>query len=312
MKKSQEEKLISRITKALYTTILKSATQVPEDIMQELIKLKNKEENEMHNQIAATQLKLMIENINFGKENTIPICQDTGLVNVFIQLGEQFPIISNFKNIISKVLSQLTNESKLRPNTVDPITQGNHKDNLGENMPPIYLDLIPNNSDLIITTLNKGGGSENISALFMMSAATGYETFVEKIIKTVDEAKGKPCPPIIIGIGLGGDAVKSMYLAKKAILRPLFSRNKRKEVSNLEEEILRKANELNIGVMGLGGHSNCLDVRMEWAMRHPASYPVGLVVQCYSHRSFSCKITSDGEVSYGKLDGEHQFTEGEN
>ncbi len=174
-------------------------------------------------------------------------------------------------------------------------------------MPPIYLEIIPDRDDLIITYLAKGGGAENISRLFMLSASSGWKEIIPSIERTLKEAGGNPCPPVILGIGIGGDAVKAMFLAKKALLRPLGSRNHRPEISALEEDLLDHVNQLNIGIMGLGGNSNCLDVRIEWAMRHPASFPVGLIVQCYCHRSHSMQITYNGSIKYGTLDDNFQF-----
>ncbi len=298
--------LLKIIENALNELILKSSITVNEEILEKLEDLRKEEEN---NSIISSQLQLMIENIHYAKKKKIPVCQDTGHINFFIQLGNEFPIISNFKDIISNSLKKLTKESIIRPNTVDPITQINEGNNLGLNSPPIYLDISKDSSDLIITTMNKGGGSENMSALFMLSPANGPEQLSEKIIERMKYAGGKPCTPTILGIGIGGDASKSMYLAKKALLRPQGSRNKRKDVSKLENSILKKINQLNIGIMGLGGHSNCLDVRIELAMRHPATYPVGLIVECYCHRTESVKISSKGTVKFGKLDDNFKFIE---
>jgi fumarate hydratase subunit alpha len=297
--------LLKIIEKSLYSLISYSAQTVTKRTITELEKML---QNEKDNDIAHSQLDLMLENISYGNKHKIPVCQDTGLVNFFIQLGENFPIISNFKETIKKVLAQLTKESKLRANTVDPIKFQNPGDNSGLNTPPIYLDLIPNSEDLVFTILNKGGGCENISALYMLNPATGFEDLIPLIIKEIKNAGGKPCPPIIVGIGIGGDSVKSIYLAKKALLRPVGTRNRRDEVSVLEINLLNQINALDIGVMGLGGFSNCIDVHIEWAMRHPASYPVGLVVECYSHRTVSGRISKEGEFYMGFLDRDYKFT----
>ncbi len=300
--------LLKIIENSLYSLISYSAQTVTKRTINEIEKML---ENEKKNEIAHSQLELMLENILYGKKNQIPVCQDTGLINIFIQLGENFPIISDFKKTIIKILAQLTNDSKLRANTVDPIKFHNPGDNSGLNTPPIYLELIPNRDDLIITILNKGGGCENISALYMLNPATGFEDFIPLILNEIKNAGGKPCPPIIVGIGIGGDSVKSMYLAKKALLRPIGTRNRREEVSALEKNLLNQINALDIGVMGLGGHSNCIDVHIEWAMRHPASYPVGLVVECYSHRTISGRISKEGGFFMGYLDLNYNFVKNE-
>jgi len=300
--------LLKIIENSLYSLISYSAQTVTKRTINEL---ENMLKNEKNNEIARFQLELMLDNITYGKKNQIPVCQDTGLVNIFIQLGENFPIISDFKESIRKILAQLTYDSKLRANTVDPIKFQNPGDNSGLSTPPIYLELISNRDDLVFSILNKGGGCENISALYMLNPATGFEDFIPLILNEIKTAGGKPCPPIIVGIGIGGDSVKSMYLAKKALLRPIGTRNRRDELSVLENDLLNQINALDIGVMGLGGHSNCIDVHIEWAMRHPASYPVGLVVECYSHRTISGRISKDGEFIMGYLDLDYHFVKKE-
>jgi len=299
-------KLSEKISEGIYALILKSVTRVPIDVQQSLTELKLIEHD---NPITSAQLDLMLQNLAYGKEKCLPLCQDTGTQNFFIQLGEKFPIISDFKKVILNALSKLTDQGIIRQNTVDPFTQKNQLHNGGEMMPPIYLEIIPNRDDLIITVLSKGGGAENISKLFMLSASTGLSDLVPLIDKTLKDAGGNPCPPVILGIGIGGDAVKAMYLAKKALLRPMGSINSRAEVAQLEEEILDRVNKLPIGIMGMGGTSNCLDVRIEWAMRHPASFPVGLIVQCYCHRTISLRVDNFGNHSYGKLTSNFDFEE---
>ena len=288
----------------IYELLSKSSTSIPKDTQKKLNEFLMFEKE---NPIASAQLELMINNISYGHDNQIPLCQDTGTINFFVQMGTNFPYIHDLKPIFSKVLQALTSQYMLRPNAVDPISQQNSQNNTGENFPPIYLDLIEYSDDLVITVVNKGGGSENISTLFMLSAATGLDDFSEKILSHIQNAGGKPCPPIIVGLGIGGDSVKSMILAKKALLRPLGSHNHREEIAAIEKDLLKRINDLDIGVMGLGGHSNCLDVRIEWAMRHPASFPVGMVIQCYSHRTESCCIHADGSVEYGRLNDKFQF-----
>jgi fumarate hydratase subunit alpha len=280
------------IERELLKTIKKTITQAPKEIIDSLKSSLDRENSD----VPIAQLEMMLENFAYGAENEIPICQDTGVLNFFIELGANFPIISNFKNIINKCVRNATNSIPLRGNSVDPITNENPENNLGINVPPIYLEIIENDEHLKITVLAKGGGAENISKLFMLNPSEGLQTFQNKIIESIEEAGGMPCPPIILGIGIGGDATICMKLAKKALLRPLNDRHKREDVAKMELEILEKINSLQIGPMGLGGKTTALDVHIEIAMRHPASFPVGLIVQCYSHRYCYFKINKKGEV----------------
>ena len=298
--------LLGTIEQALYQLVISSSTSVTPDV---LLALQNCVQKNDPLSVSTSQLDLMISNIHYGQAHQIPICQDTGHINFFLQLGERFPIQSDFKAQILKILAQLTLESKIRPNTVDPISNENPNSNGGMNTPPLYLEITPDSSDLIITILNKGGGSENMCRLFMLPTAQGRDLIIPTIKNAILEAGGKPCPPIILGIGLGGDSVKAMYLAKKALLRPLGSHHPRKEIAELEAQILKELNALDVGVMGLGGPCTCLAVHMEYSMRHPATYPLGLVVECYSHRTRTCKINHHGEVFFGKLDPQYQFIE---
>ena len=284
--------LKSKIENVLFDTIKKAITKAPDEIIEKLRRTLSYEDSMM----TKSQLNLMLDNFEYANEKKIPMCQDTGVLNFYIELGSNFPIISNYRDIIENTVKKATEQIPLRGNSVDPITNKNPENNLGINYPPIYLNIINNEDTLKITVFPKGGGAENISKLFMLKPSTGLNVFQNKIIKIIKKAGGMPCPPIIIGIGIGGDANLSMSLAKKALLRPLNSRNIRDDVAQIELELLEKINELDIGTMGLGGKVTCLDVHIEVAMRHPASYPVGLIVQCYSHRYASFKMNKKGEI----------------
>ena len=284
--------MIEKIENALIEAIKRATTRAPDGLVDLLKWVKSEETSE----VAKEQLNLMLENFEYGSEKEIPICQDTGILNFFIELGNKFTIISNFKEIIENAVIKATEIVPLRGNSVDPITNENPENNLGINTPPIYINIIDGSENLKITVLPKGGGAENISRLFMLNPSDGFERFQERILDVIEEAGGMPCPPVILGIGLGGDATSCMKLAKQALLRPLNQKNPRKDVAKLELELKNKINNLGIGVMGLGGKITCLAVHIELAMRHPASYPVGLIVQCYSHRLASFEVTNEGEV----------------
>lgn len=288
------EILGKKITNLLRKAIKQAVTTIPEDIFNFFKKLYKEEDNE----ISQTQLRLILENFQYGKKAAIPLCQDTGILNFYIKLGNKFPIISSFRNIIDKVVQEATTDIPLRSNSVDPITNKNTETNIGLNSPPISIEIIDSSSDLEIFILPKGGGAENISKLFMLDPIDGLERLPLIIKELVQEAGGKPCPPIILGIGLGGDASNSMILAKKALLRPIGVRHERQDVAELELKIKNSLNELNIGIMGLGGKVTCIDVHIEVSMRHPASFPVGVIVQCYCHRIASFKTNKEGELIY--------------
>ncbi len=292
MGKKKRITLRVKISDTLIQTIERAVTEPRTEIINSLQKNMKHEESE----IAKSQLRLMLDNIEYGKAHKIPICQDTGVLNFFIELGSEFPLISSFKDIIDSAVSKATRLIPLRHNSFDPLTHENPESNVGLKVPPIYLTIKDGDDTLKITCMPKGGGAENISKLFMLNPANGLEQFQHKVIKTIKAAGGMPCPPIILGIGLGGDASFCMKLAKEALLRPLYVRHSREDIAKLELELLDEVNRLDIGPMGLGGNTTCLDVHIEVAMRHPASFPVGLIVQCYSHRWASFTINKDGEI----------------
>lgn len=284
--------LEKKIEQVLIGTIRRATTRAPLELKETLRKAVKEEESGL----AIEQLNLMLENFEYGEKKEIPTCQDTGVLNFFITLGNKFPLISNFRGIINNAVDAATELIPLRGNSVDPITNENLENNLGVNVPPIYLSISENSSNLKITVLPKGGGAENISKLFMLNPSSGLEVFQGEIIKTIKEAGGMPCPPIILGIGIGGDATTCLKLAKEALLRPLNLRHSRKDLAKIEIELMEKINNLDIGVMGLGGKTTCLDVHVEVAMRHPASFPVGLIVQCYAHRWASFEMNEKGDI----------------
>ncbi|MHA1338926.1 MAG: fumarate hydratase [Promethearchaeota archaeon] len=286
--------LISRI---IYKLLEINAISTPSNIVQ-ILKERMEIEKENGNYIAFKQIKLILDNLDYGLKNKLPICQDTGMINFIFRFSPSFVFPENLKQNILESVKEATEKIPLRPNAVDPFNGRNSNTNTGANTPPIYYELSDEVEYLEIIAINKGGGAENMSKLFMLSPAVEISEIKSKIINLVREAGGKPCPPIILGIGIGGDASNCMYLAKKALVRPLFSRNSRIEVKKLEDEILEEINNLGIGVMGLGGLTTCLDVRIEWAMRHPASFPVGVIVQCYSHRVSKAVVNSRLEVEY--------------
>ncbi|MBY9006369.1 MAG: fumarate hydratase [Candidatus Lokiarchaeota archaeon] len=285
--------LSSKIEDALLKIIKKATTEAPNEVIDLINKTLSIEDSEL----TKSQLELILENFSYAAKNKIPICQDTGVLNFFIELGSNFPLISDYKEIIKGVVRRASKIIPLRGNSVDPITNKNPENNIGEDYPPIYLKIINNKNNLKITVLPKGGGAENISRLFMLNPSDGLDNLQIQIINIIKKAGGMPCPPIILGIGIGGDATYCMNLAKKALMRPLNTRHIRNDVASIELELLEKINQLNIGTMGLGGKITCLDVHIEVTMRHPASYPVGLIVQCYSHRYASFEMNKKGEIT---------------
>ncbi len=282
-KKELEDNLVKGIQKAV--------TSVTKETEKKLRDAKNKEEKEG----AKVQLKAILENIDVGKNEKRPICQDTGTQTFFIEVGEDFKWLGSLKSAVNNSVKKSTEKIPLRPNAIDPISDENSGDNTGRFIPSIHWDIVEGD-EAIIHIIPKGGGSENMSKLEMMTPGKGLKGVKEIVLDQIAEMAGKPCPPTIVGIGLGGGADLAMELAKKALLRPVGERHIENRIAELEEELLEKANELGVGPMGVGGKTTVLDVKIEYAHRHPASYPVAVLPQCWANRQAKLKITSKGEI----------------
>ena len=268
--------------------IRKAETELPSDV---LIKLKEAYQNETG--VAKIQLEAILQNVKLAQKTRCPLCQDTGILTFFIRVGSRFPAIGILQHSIEQAIIQATTEIPLRPNTVDPVTNKNHGDNLGAYHPHIVWDFEA--GDMVhITILPKGSGSENMSALGMLSPSAGFDGIKQFVVDVVKKADGRPCPPIVVGVGIGGNADLAMNLGKRALLRPVGDTHPEKHIARLEKELLEMMNATGIGPMGLGGTITALDVHVEVGFRHPASLPVGVVIQCWADRRATLVIKKDG------------------
>ncbi len=281
----------TKIEEGLVEAIKLAVTRVTDETQEALEEAREKEEKEG----AKVQLDAILENIEVGKDETRPICQDTGTQTFFVELGEDFEKPTMIKKAITKSVKRATKSVPLRPNAVDPITDKNSNDNTGRFIPAIHWDIVEGD-EVTIDVIPKGGGSENMSKLTMMTPGRGLKGVKEIVLDHVAEMAGKPCPPTVVGIGLGGGADLAMELAKKSLLRPVGERHPEEKIAEIEEELYEKINELGVGPMGVGGKTTVLDVHIEYAHRHPASYPVAILPQCWANRQTKVKITSKGYV----------------
>jgi fumarate hydratase subunit alpha len=250
----------------------KAETSLGEDV-KELLKKAFEEEEE---EIAKRNLEAIIRNVEVAEKTGLPICQDTGIPVIFVELGRELELSFDLRDAIIEGVRKATKEIPLRPNAVDPITRRNSGDNTGSYMPQIHFE-IGEGDEMKISVLPKGAGSENVSRLRMMLPSE-VDRIHEFVLESVRIAMGKPCPPIFLGIGIGGTFDGSAKLAKKALLRDV------RKMTEEEERIKEMINELGIGPMGLGGRTTALGVYIEKAFCHTASLPVALNFQCWAHR----------------------------
>jgi len=274
--------------------LLKQAvTVLPEDVKNALKKAYEKERS----QIGKLQLKVILENIELAEKTATPICQDTGLISFYLEAGSDFKNLEKVESALVKAVQRATKEIPLRPNTVDPFTQENPSDNTGSHVPYVRWRIVEGGS-LRITAFPKGGGSENTCALRMMKPSDGLRGLKEFVVDSVINAGGMPCPPTIIGVGVGGGANIAMELAKQALMKPINEPNLNTQAAKLERELLEAVNKTGIGPMGLGGDATALAVKVEYAHRHPASFPVAVAFQCWAARKATAVIHADGKVEY--------------
>jgi len=251
--------------------------------------------------IAKIQIETRLKNIDVAKKTNRPLCQDTGVQTFFIEVGKDYPFIGQLKPCIVEAVKIATKEIPLRPNTFDPFTRRNHKDNTGDYIPAITWDFTTGD-DVIVTAIPKGGGSENMSKLVMLKPLDGIDGVKDFVIREITSAGGNPCPPTVIGIGVGGGADLAMKLGKKALLRPIGMHHPDKVIAQIENDLIKEINKTGIGPMGLGGKTTVLDVHIEKAPRHPASLPVGMVVQCWADRRAKMILHADGSFEMMNYD----------
>lgn len=247
-------------------------------------------------EVSETGLKILeaiLLNVKTAREEGRLICQDTGSPVFFVEEGVAYPWRIDYRKVFTRAVSEATEKTPLRPNIVHPLTRVNTGDNTGFGNPIIHISKATGPL-LKVSFMPKGAGSENMSSLHMLTPSEGAESIKRIVLSRVVEAGGMPCPPTIIGIGIGGTADEAMLMAKKALLKPLGKRNRDPVLARLEEELLEEINQTGIGPMGLGGRWTCLDVKVEYAGCHTASLPLAINFQCWAARRASAVIEPDG------------------
>ena len=233
-------------------------------------------------------LEQLLDNAKISSDGVFPLCQDTGFSVFFVELGQDAHIAGGTLNdAITEGVRQGYKDGYLRKSIVkDPLRRVNTQDNTP---PIIWTDIVPGNK-LTITIAPKGGGSENMSEVAMLKPADGAEGVKNFVIDKVSRSGGNPCPPVIVGVGIGGTFEKVAWLAKKSLLRPVGSRNPDPFYAEMELELLQKINKLGIGPQGLGGNTTALDVHIEVHPCHIASLPAAVNIQCHSARHKTVEI----------------------
>ena len=283
----------------VFNLIRHAAIHLPPDVKEALKKAYLNEESE----IGKIQLKVILENVELAEAHKIPLCQDTGIITIYVRAGAELKGLDKVEEAIINAVKRATREVPLRPNAINPINNQNSGDNTGRFSPQIDWEIV--SGDILeLSVLLKGGGSENVSSLSMLLPGVDFKDLKTFVIETVIRAGAKPCPPTVLGVAFGGGADLAVKLAKKALLRPLNKPNSNPKLAKLEEELLEAINMTGIGPMGLGGKITALKVHVDYAYRHPASFPVAVVFSCWALRRASARIFPDGSVEYLTLNSE--------
>jgi fumarate hydratase subunit alpha len=268
-----------KISETVARLCIEANYYLPEDVKNALEQARTTEQSELGRET----LGRIIENAALAQKEQTAICQDCGTAVVYLEIGQDVHITGdNLYNAVADGVRQAYDKGYLRKSMVRrPYST---RENTKDNTPPIiHTDIVPGNK-LKITVMAKGGGSENMSRLFMLIPSQGRQGIIDSVLKAVEEADSNPCPPVIVGVGIGGSAETAMELAKKVTIRRIGQRDEDPENAALEEELLKKVNALGIGPEGFGGRTTALDVHVSTFPSHIASLPVAVSLQCHAAR----------------------------
>jgi fumarate hydratase subunit alpha len=270
---------VQEITKTISRLFQEANFFLPDDVLASLKQARETEESPVGREV----LDRILENADISAKERVPLCQDTGTAVVFLELGQDAHIVGgDLYTAVDEGVRQGYNEGYLRKSIVSQPYSG--RMNTEDNTPAVIHTDIVAGDRLKIIVMPKGGGAENMARLTMLHPASGRQGIIDFVVNAVDEAGSNPCPPVIVGVGIGGTAEKAVLLAKRALLRKVGEPNPDAEITELEKEIWHRVNNLGIGPMGFGGRITALAVHAEVFPAHIASLPVAVNLQCHSAR----------------------------
>jgi len=271
-----------KLRKHIVETIRVCETSLPNDVKNALRRAYEEESRELSKKI----LGILRENMEIAEKERRPICQDTGTLTFYVKRGGWSE--EELRKAVNEAVKEASGEIPLRPNAIDFASGRNPGNNTGRLIPWIVWE--PGGESLEITVVAKGGGSEVVSSLKVLPATAGRKEIFQTVLESVAQAGARPCPPIILGVGIGPSSEIALDLAKRAVyLRPLGIRHENKVIAQMEEDLLKTVNMLDIGVHGFGGIT-ALDIHIEYASIHPSSMAVGVVASCWALRRAILKV----------------------
>jgi fumarate hydratase subunit alpha len=274
------DKLKEEVKKAYISSCIK----LPNSVKELFIQARNKE---VEGSLAQKVFDILLQNAEIAERESLPLCQDTGIPVILVRISEGLTIPNGLEKAINAGIAEAVKEGYLRASVAHPLT----RENTGTNTPAvIHYEIVPGDELFEIWVMPKGCGSENMSRLAMLKPADGLEGIKDFVLETVKLAGPNPCPPVIVGVGIGGSFEHCAFLAKKALFRELGTPNPDPKVKALEEELLSEINKLGIGPLGFGGKTTALAVHVEIAHTHIASLPVAVNFLCHSARIAKIKF----------------------
>lgn len=262
---------------------------LPGDIMDKLGELRSQEDS----MLAKVVYDSMFENLAKADELDRPCCQDTGVIQYFIKAGANFPLLSDIRPILDEAVRRATREAPLRHNAVEIFVEKNTGNNTGDRIPWIDWEIVPNDSGITLEVYMAGGGCSLPGQGKTLMPAAGYEGVTEFVFDVMTSYGVNACPPLLVGIGIGGSIEVAANLSKKAIFRPIGSRSSDEKGAEMELLIEKGLNEIGIGPQGLSGSSSVMGVHIEKAARHPSTISVAVSVGCWAHRRGTIHINED-------------------
>lgn len=286
--------MLDTVTQTAGELYVRALKEMPPDVKQAI---EDAHQRETH-PLARQFLQTILQNIAIAEEIGNIVCQDTGTPIYLLRMGDGFPLgPAQVTTAIRQGCDEATREHDLRPNVLDPLQRKHTGTNVGRHIPVIHFDFVADTDTLEMMMIPKGSGSENQSFLKMLVPAEGVAGVRRFVLESILAAGANPCPPTVVGIGIGGTFDLCPALAKRAIARPVGSRNPDPAIAELEAKLLADINQLGIGPMGLGGDTTSLDVHIETADTHISQLPVAVNCQCWAARRAGARISAGGDVT---------------
>ena len=263
--------------------LMHATMQLPDDVLGAIKEAHARETKDL----AKKQLEAILTSANLSDQEKLPLCQDTGLVTLFVS-GELVNHLDEAEKALAHAVENMTSKGAMRPNVVQPLTRKNTGTNTGLNQPEVLVD--KSTKKTAMKMILKGAGSENFTNLKMMVPTASRQDIFKHILQVVIDAGGKTCPPNILGIGIGGSAIQAMFNSKLALTREIGARHPDPEIAKSEMSLIKAINELGIGTMGLGGDTTALDVHIETAGTHTACLPIAISFGCWANRVAAAEL----------------------